>query len=187
MNKVAQFLVLAVGGAGAFVVAMQWSRLNADAAGSEGGDVVQPATRVVAEASPARIDAPAPTPVRTAASELFVPATRTAPRPGGAAFDPLSWKPPAPPPPPPPAPVPPPPPPPPKAPPLPFTFVGMVERGTDRIEAYLAKGDALLIVGVGDEIDNKAYRVEALSPTGVVLTYLPMGLQQTVNAPGVKP
>jgi hypothetical protein len=70
---------------------------------------------------------------------------------------------------------------------LPFTFVGMVERGADRPQAYLAKGDALLVVAVGDVIDNNTYRVDALATTGVVLTYLPLNKQQTVNVPGGPP
>jgi len=73
------------------------------------------------------------------------------------------------------------------APPLPFTFVGMVERGTLAPQAYLAKGETLLIVGVGDVIDNKTYRVDALLPTAVTLTYLPLAKQQTLNAPGTGP
>jgi hypothetical protein len=63
----------------------------------------------------------------------------------------------------------------------------MVERGADRPQAYLAKGDALLVVAVGDVIDNNTYRVDALAATGVVLTYLPLNKQQTVNVPGGSP
>jgi hypothetical protein len=62
-----------------------------------------------------------------------------------------------------------------------------VERGTDRPQAYLAKGDALLVVAVGDVIDNNTYRVDALATSGVVLTYLPLNKQQTVNVPGGTP
>ena len=115
--------------------------------------------------------------------------SRRVPAPGGNAFEPLNWQPapPAPPrqvsaPPPPPQP-----PPAPTAPPLPFVFVGMVERGADRPQAYLAKGEALLVVSVGDFIENRTYRVDALAATGVVLTYLPLGKQQTVNVPGGAP
>lgn len=91
---------------------------------------------------------------------------------------------PPPPPPPPPAPVvPPPPPPPPKAPPLPFAFVGLVEQGAGKPQAFLARGDALFIVAAGDVIEEK-YRVESLSPASVVMTYLPLTERQVLNASG---
>lgn len=91
---------------------------------------------------------------------------------------------PPPPPPPPPAPVvPPPPPPPPKAPPLPFTFVGLVEQGAGKPQAFLARGDALFIVAAGDVIEEK-YRVESLSPASVVMTYLPLTERQVLNVSG---
>jgi hypothetical protein len=63
----------------------------------------------------------------------------------------------------------------------------MVERGADRPQAYLAKGEALLIVAVGDLLENGKYRVEALSPTSVILTYLPLNQQQSLNVPGPSP
>jgi hypothetical protein len=60
----------------------------------------------------------------------------------------------------------------------------MAERGADRPQAYLAKGEVLLVVAVGDFIENRTYRVDALSASGVLLTYLPLDKQQMVNAPG---
>jgi hypothetical protein len=48
-------------------------------------------------------------------------------------------------------------------------------------QAFLAKGDALLIVAAGDTIDNGTYRVDTLNPTQVVLTYLPLNMQQTIR------
>ena len=91
---------------------------------------------------------------------------------------------PPPPPPPPPAPVvPPPPPPPPKAPPLPFAFVGLVEQGAGKPQAFLARGDALFIVAAGDVIEER-YRVESLSPASVVMTYLPLTERQVLNVSG---
>jgi len=101
------------------------------------------------------------------------------------AFGVMSWKP-LPPPPPvavAPAPAPSAPPPPPTAPPLPFVFVGMAERGADKPQAYLAKGSALLVVSVGDLIDGGQYRVDALGPSGVNLTYLPLNKAQTLSIP----
>jgi len=129
--------------------------------------------------------APAP-----AASAALAMRARSLPSTDVQAFASKSWLPP--PPPPPPAPAPPPvvaaaPPPPPTAPPLPFAFVGMVERGADRPRAYLAKGDALLIVGVGDQIEDNRYRIDVLTPSSVVLTYLPLNQQQTLSVPGAKP
>ena len=106
---------------------------------------------------------------------------RAIPRTEGELFANQVWQ--KPPPPPPPAP-PPPPPPPPTAPPLPFTFIGMLERGTAKPEAFLAKADALLVVSVGDVLDNNTYRVETLTPNEVVMTYLPLNIRQTLLASG---
>jgi hypothetical protein len=59
----------------------------------------------------------------------------------------------------------------------------MAERGADRPQAYLAKGNTLLVVSAGELIDGGRYRVDALSPTGVSLTYLPLNKQQTLSIP----
>ena len=67
---------------------------------------------------------------------------------------------------------------------MPFSFVGMVEQGAGKPQAFLAKGDSLLIVASGDVIENSTYRVDTLSPTSVVLTYLPLGKQQTLSVSG---
>ncbi len=110
---------------------------------------------------------------------------------GSRAFAVHRWLPPAPPPPPvppPPAPVvaaAPPPPAAPVAPPLPFVFVGMLEKGLEqRPQAFLAKGDTLLVVGAGDLLDNKSYRIETLSSQEIVMTYLPLGARQTLPVVG---
>lgn len=76
-------------------------------------------------------------------------------------------------------------PPPAVPPPLPFSFVGMVEKGANGPQAFLAKGDTLIVVSQGDVIESGTYRVDSFSPTSVVLTYIPMAIQQTINAPGV--
>lgn len=112
--------------------------------------------------------------------------SRTVPESSGNAFANLSWMPPPPvvvvaPPPRPPKP------PPPTAPPLPFIFVGLMEQGAARPQAFLAKGDALLVVAAGDTIDNNTYRIETLSAQKIVITYLPMGLQQTLHILGTTP
>jgi hypothetical protein len=182
MNRLRTVLLL-LAGAGAFYAAADWTRQRgANARAAVDGVVAavpKPparAGRVVAStAAVAAADAPA------------LAASRRIPSSAGDAFAPLSWLPPAP-----PAPPPAPvaaaaPPPAPVAPPLPFVFVGMVEKGADRPQAYLAKGEVLLVVAAGDTIDNHTYRVDALTPSGVLLTYLPLGQQQTVNIPGGSP
>jgi hypothetical protein len=134
-------------------------------------------------ASAARGAAPAAVPA-AAAPVLGAPARGPiSAGPSGDPFALLSFVPAPPPPPPPPKEVPPPPPPPPTAPPLPFSFVGLVEKGAGRPQAFLARGDALHVVGVGDVIEDR-YRVESLSPTSVVLTYLPLSERQVLNANG---
>jgi hypothetical protein len=139
---------------------------------------------------PALADAAAPAPTSAAASApqndaLLSVANRSRSIPGtlGSLFANMSWLPPPPPPPPPP-PAPPPKPAAPVAPPLPFTFVGMLERGAAKPQAFLAKGDALLVVAAGDLLDNNTYRVDSLNESQVVMTYLPMNIQQTLSVPG---
>ena len=179
MNKHLQRLLVLICGAGTFYAAAEWTRQQGSTLGSN--DVAVDAR---ARLAPLAEAAAAPT---TAPSEstggLTMDRERAIPSSPGNAFTALSWVPPPPPPRPAP-PAPPAPPPVPTAPALPFTFIGFVERGADRPQAYLAKGDALLIVGAGDVIDNKTYRVETLSAAGVVLTYLPLGTKQTVHVPG---
>jgi hypothetical protein len=81
-----------------------------------------------------------------------------------------------PPPPPPPAP---PPPPPPSAPPLPFTFIGKsVADGA--WEIYLARGDRTYVVRDKTVIDG-TYRVDAIAPPVLTLTYLPLNTVQQLN------
>lgn len=85
-----------------------------------------------------------------------------------------------------PPPPPPPPPPVPTAPPLPFTFVGLLEKGGPKPAAFVARGDALLVVAAGDVIEGR-YRVEAVGPREIVFTYLPLGERQTLTVSGDKP
>jgi hypothetical protein len=106
-----------------------------------------------------------------------------------AAADPfvaVSFVPPPPPPPPVVPPPPPPPPPPPKAPPLPFSFVGLLEKGGPKPAAFLARGDALLVVSAGDVVD-KDYRIESLSESEIVVIYLPLNERQSLTATGGRP
>jgi pyruvate/2-oxoglutarate dehydrogenase complex dihydrolipoamide acyltransferase (E2) component len=81
--------------------------------------------------------------------------------------------------PPPPPPAPAPPPPPPSAPPLPFTFIGKsVADGT--WEVYLARGDRTYVVRDKAVIDG-TYRVDAIAPPLLTLTYLPLNTVQQLN------
>lgn len=84
------------------------------------------------------------------------------------------------PPPPPPAPVAaPPPPPPPSAPPLPFTYLGKaLENGA--WEVYLARAGKTYIVHAKTVIDG-TYRVDAIAPPILMLTYLPLNQVQQLN------
>jgi hypothetical protein len=81
--------------------------------------------------------------------------------------------------PPPPPPQPAPPPPPPSAPPLPFTVIGKsVADGA--WEVYLARGDRTYVVRDKAVIDG-TYRVDAIAPPILTLTYLPLNQVQQLN------
>lgn len=81
--------------------------------------------------------------------------------------------------PPPPPPAPAPPPPPPTAPPLPFTFIGKsLQDGA--WEIYLARGDRTYLVRDNTVIDGM-YRVDAIKPPVLTLTYLPLNQVQQLN------
>jgi len=83
-----------------------------------------------------------------------------------------SWVPPPPPPPKPSAP------PPPTAPAMPFTFIG--KKLEDAVwEVYLTKGEQTFIVRDKSVIDA-TYRVEAIKPPTLTLTYLPLNQMQTL-------
>ena len=81
---------------------------------------------------------------------------------------------------PPPAPVasalPPSPPPPPSAPQLPFTYIGRMIDGGEVI-LFLTGNGQQYTVRQGDVL-NDSYRVDSISDKSVVLTYLPMGVEQ---------
>lgn len=81
--------------------------------------------------------------------------------------------------PPPPPPAPAPPPPPPSAPPLPFSFIG--KSVADGVwEVYLARGDRTYVVREKALIDG-TYRVDAIAPPVLTLTYLPLNTVQQLN------
>lgn len=178
---------LTLGGAGllTFYVATQWSHSAIEAVAAEG--IVAPAAPASAPASAQRqaaasvaASAAASGPT-AAASGPAAAASRAVPSGDGQAFARLSWLPP---PPPPAAPPPPPPAPAPTAPPLPFTFVGMVEDGMGKPQAFLAKGDILLVVTVGQLLENNTYRVDSFDANQVVITYLPLTTKQTIDVSG---
>jgi len=79
--------------------------------------------------------------------------------------------------------APPAPPPAPRAPPLPFTFVGQLEQGAGKPAAFLARGEDLIVAAAGDVLDN-TYRVDSLTPTEIVFTYLPLNERQTIALAG---
>ncbi len=189
-----QVLVLAGAGIGAFYAA---AHLSGRAPG-DAGNVVAPVDRSDRSASHAaaaasQADRSAP-PATRAAADVAAPtaAASTTPHgnrseaiPGetGQPFASLSWV--APPPPPPkPVVVVAAPPAPPVAPPLPFTFVGLVEKGTPKPQAFLSKGDELLVVSLGDVLDNGAYRVEAVSASQIAFIHLPTSTRQVINLSG---
>jgi hypothetical protein len=79
----------------------------------------------------------------------------------------------------PPAPPPPPPPPPPSAPVLPFTYIGK-SISDGEWEVYLARGDRTYLVRDKSVIDS-TYRVDAIAPPTLILTYLPLNQIQQLN------
>lgn len=105
-----------------------------------------------------------------------------APTHDGALFAQHSWYV-APPPPPPAAPPPPPPPVQPTAPPLPYAFLGRFAPGGDPPVFFLARGDRVLQVGVGDTIDG-VYRLESATAAQLVFLYLPLDVRQLLQAGG---
>ncbi|MCC2956584.1 hypothetical protein LK542_13270, partial [Massilia sp. IC2-477] len=67
----------------------------------------------------------------------------------------------------------------PTAPPLPFTFIGKsLQDGA--WEIYLARGDRTYLVRENTVIDG-TYRVDAVRPPVLTLTYLPLNQVQQLN------
>lgn len=66
----------------------------------------------------------------------------------------------------------------PAAPPLPYTYLGKkLENG--EWEVYLARGERTLVARQGARLDAE-YQVDAVAPPLLTLTYLPLGLTQTL-------
>ena len=180
LPKALGLLLVAGAGVSTFYVAAQLARNSRDVQNGIAEAVIQPAARPPAP-STATVTLMAS---NAAESELTVKLSersRSIPKSTTDLFTSSSWLPPPPPPPsPPPLSLAPPPPAAPVAPPLPFVFVGMLERGTAKPEAFIAKGDALFVVSVGDTIDT-SYRIDSLTADAVVMTYLPLNTRQTLN------
>jgi hypothetical protein len=86
-----------------------------------------------------------------------------------------NWNPPPPPPP----PVSNAPPPPPMAPPLPFVYIGKAA-ADGAWEVYLSRADKVYVVRAKTVIDG-TYRVDAIAPPLMSLTYLPLNQVQQIN------
>ena len=72
-----------------------------------------------------------------------------------------------------------PPPPPPQAPPIPYTYIGKkLEDG--HWEVYLALGDDTRVVHAQSTLDGN-YRVDAIAPPTMTVTYLPLKQVQTIS------
>ncbi|AXL49065.1 hypothetical protein DSC91_000728 [Paraburkholderia caffeinilytica] len=70
----------------------------------------------------------------------------------------------------------------PTAPPVPFTYLGELDAKAAKPQVFLSNGDRLLIVSPGEVVDNQ-YRVESVSESDVVLTYLPLNQTQAISIP----
>ncbi|MBY0240121.1 MAG: hypothetical protein K2X55_12485 [Burkholderiaceae bacterium] len=82
--------------------------------------------------------------------------------------------------PPPPPPPKPPPPPPPVAPPLPYTFIGKA-LSDGAWEVFLARGTDRTLIVRNQMVLDGVYRVEAIAPPVMKLTYLPLNQVQQLN------
>lgn len=69
--------------------------------------------------------------------------------------------------------------PPPTAPPLRFTYLGLLDEGEGKA-VFLGDGNNLLIARPGETLAGQ-YRVDSISTTAMVLEYLPLGQKQTLQ------
>lgn len=67
----------------------------------------------------------------------------------------------------------------PAAPALPFTYGGSYTEGSN-VLVFLKEGDKIHTVRLGDTVKGN-YRIEKIAPDAITLTYLPLGLQQTLQ------
>lgn len=134
------------------------------------------------ERTPPPAVATAPAPAVTAASDGGQTVMRLIPRDellggtgadDGGAFHTQNWNPP------PPEQPPPPPPPQPTSPSIPFAFIGKT-LGEGKWDVHLSQGDRIHTVHAGDVIDG-VWRVDAVAPPVMTITYLPLNQVQTMN------
>lgn len=76
----------------------------------------------------------------------------------------------------------PPPPPPPQAPTLGLRFLGTMLDPEGKRLVYLARGDAAVLVGAGDRLDE-GYVVDSVTADSVVLIYPPLNTRATIAIP----
>jgi len=157
------------------VAAVRWADKLTDMTEASAGAVAEAVPRVKADSKPATATEPAPP------LDLTKLRRRPVAEPDSEAFGPRSFKP-----------APPkvkatpvaaapvaPLPPPPQAPPLPFAYIGRLAEDRD-ITVFLAMGERNLVVKPGDVIDN-TYKLEEVSDSALVLTYLPLSQRQTLS------
>ena len=70
---------------------------------------------------------------------------------------------------------------PPAAPPLPFRYLGQMERHRART-VLLVKGDDIVMAAPGDTVED-IYRIEAVTEVSVDFVYLPLGAHQALAIP----
>jgi hypothetical protein len=67
----------------------------------------------------------------------------------------------------------------PSAPDLPFTYFGkLIENG--KTEVFVMRGDELISIAVGQKIDGE-YRVDAITESSIVFTYLPLKAKLSIE------
>jgi hypothetical protein len=67
----------------------------------------------------------------------------------------------------------------PSAPALPFTYFGkLIENG--KTEVFVMRGDELISIAVGQKIDGE-YRVDAITESSIVFTYLPLKAKLSIE------
>ena len=59
----------------------------------------------------------------------------------------------------------------------------LLEQGAGKPAAFLARGEDLIVAAAGDVLDN-TYRVDSMTPTEIVFTYLPLNERQTIALAG---
>ena len=68
----------------------------------------------------------------------------------------------------------------PSAPPLSFQYIGKMVDGDNRAAVFLEQQRRIFVVREGDAIDGN-YRVDAIAPPVMTLTYIPLDEKQTMQ------